>query len=389
MHRFLPSLRRVAHLFSVVAASLLACGVCRASEAPAEPPVIRGFMTARVGFPGVDFSPTYFAEVKSWGANAVRLQVSPDRYAEMRKAADIWEYWPDLLDQVEASVKNARDAGVMVVVDLHNPPLLGVDRRFFEAWNHPDFEKNFLRVWTDLATRLLPYRDAIWGYDILNEPINKDEKDGMFPPTQWPPVARHIIETIRAIDPDVWIVYEHGPWGHPSGFESLEPLPYPKIIYSVHVYRPDSFTHQGLRNVANTHISEAMEKVGVAYPGVADGVLWNRARMEEELAPVVDFQRKHRVPIFVGEFSVVRWAPEDSAVRWLTDVLDIFETHGWSWTYHAFREAQVWSLEHDGEFWMRGMPAPKRATEETARARVVKAALGKNTEQPAPKAKTP
>ena len=50
--------------------------------------------------------------------------------------------------------------------------------------------------------------------------------------------------------------------------------------------------------------------------------------------------------IYAGEFSAIRWAPAGSACRWLGDVIDIFEAHGWDWSYHAFREWDGWSVEH-------------------------------------------
>ena len=39
-------------------------------------------------------------------------------------------------------------------------------------------------------------------------------------------------------------------------------------------------------------------------------------------------------------------APGDSACRYLRDVIEIFEQHGWDWSYHAFREWNGWSVEH-------------------------------------------
>ena len=61
---------------------------------------------------------------------------------------------------------------------------------------------------------------------------------------------------------------------------------------------------------------------------------------------MVDFQRKYNVHIYIGEFSAIRWAPDNSAYRYLKDLIDIFEAHGWDWTYHAFREWDGWSVEH-------------------------------------------
>ncbi|MCK7482553.1 MAG: hypothetical protein M0C28_39625 [Candidatus Moduliflexus flocculans] len=32
--------------------------------------------------------------------------------------------------------------------------------------------------------------------------------------------------------------------------------------------------------------------------------------------------------------------------RYLKDLIEIFEAHGWDWSYHAFREWNGWSVEH-------------------------------------------
>ncbi len=40
---------------------------------------------------------------------------------------------------------------------------------------------------------------------------------------------------------------------------------------------------------------------------------------------------------------------DNSAYRYLRDVIDIFETHGWDWTYHAYREWDGWSVEHGSD----------------------------------------
>ena len=64
------------------------------------------------------------------------------------------------------------------------------------------------------------------------------------------------------------------------------------------------------------------------------------------MKPAIDFQKTYGVHLYVGEFSAIRWAPDDSACRYLKDLIEIFEAHGWDWTYHAFREWDGWSVEH-------------------------------------------
>ena len=65
--------------------------------------------------------------------------------------------------------------------------------------------------------------------------------------------------------------------------------------------------------------------------------------------PVRNWQRDCGVQIYIGEFSAIRWAPDNSAYRYLKDLIDIFEAHDWDWTYHAFREWSGWSVEHGSD----------------------------------------
>lgn len=53
----------------------------------------------------------------------------------------------------------------------------------------------------------------------------------------------------------------------------------------------------------------------------------------------------HNARIFLGEFSAVRWAP--GAADYLDGIISLAEEYGWDWTYHAFRESPVWSVEHE------------------------------------------
>lgn len=123
----------------------------------------------------------------------------------------------------------------------------------------------------------------------------------------------------------------------PETFAYLSPLAMDNIIYKVHMYAPHSFTHQRL----------AGEGPVVTYPGRIDGEMWDRERIRRELKPVIEFQKRHNCKIYVGEFSAIAWAP--GAEKYLNDCIEVFEELGWDWSYHAFREWNGWSLEHEGD----------------------------------------
>jgi hypothetical protein len=108
------------------------------------------------------------------------------------------------------------------------------------------------------------------------------------------------------------------------------------MVYSVHFYVPHEFTHQGVYGPTP----------GLTYPGRINGKLWDAAALRQVLQPVRDWQHDHGVQIYLGEFSAIRWAPDESAVRYLKDCIELFEEFDWDWSYHAFREWNGWSVEH-------------------------------------------
>ena len=221
---------------------------------------------------------------------------------------------------------------MQVCLDLHTPPG-GRDSsyncRLFQTANH---QKHFVEVWKKMARR---YKDkkAIVAFDLMNEPVCPDQPEPGC--AGWAELALRAGYAIRAIDPGRTLVFEPAPWANPSAFDKLKPLPLSNVIYSFHFYYPMEFTHQGIHGRPGD----------IVYPGVINGKEWNQEAMRKAIARVVAFQEKHKTPIYVGEFSAARWAPNGNL--WLRDALDIWEEMGWSWSYHAFREADVWSPEHD------------------------------------------
>lgn len=109
------------------------------------------------------------------------------------------------------------------------------------------------------------------------------------------------------------------------------------VIYQVHMYLPNRYTHQLLFPV----FGELLK-----YPGMIGKEKWDKKMIRKHLKPVRDFQLRHNARIYVGEFSAVAWAP--GAADYLRDCIEVFEEYGWDWTYHAFREDWGgWSVEHE------------------------------------------
>ena len=275
---------------------------------------------------------------QEWKANLIRWQFI--RYGEAAKIETFAEYdvWLEgELRKLEKALPLCETYGVRVALDLHSPPggkptvsgYVGSDGGLFTSRAAQD---KFVEIWQSMARR---FRDSrvIWGYDLANEPVEKEVAEDC---EDWQALATRTALAVRQIDLRHAIIIEPAPWGGPESLANLEPVPVPGVVYSVHVYVPHEFTHQGVHSGST----------GLKYPGEIAGKFWDKEQLRRVLQPVRDWQRDYGVQIYIGEFSAIRWAPDESAYRYLKDCIELFEENGWDWSYHAFREWSGWSVEH-------------------------------------------
>jgi len=216
----------------------------------------------------------------------------------------------------------------------------------------------FAEAWAQLA-RDLRDADAVAGFDLLNEP-NPPWPDGRITSSAaiWDTLAGRVVAAIRAEDAGVPIVLEGVAGGGPQGVPVLGAWRDAALVYSLHFYLPHEITHQGVSarwaKAVSYPTDDDTPLLGTpAYPGP-----WNRERLKRELAGAAVRGQRDGVPVHVGEFSCVRWAPGDSAARYVGDCLSLFAEFGWSWSYHEFRGWPGWDAETTGA----GLhPVPRRA----------------------------
>jgi hypothetical protein len=302
---------------------------------------------------------------QEWGANLVRWQLVRHATPGTRPPLETYDAWLETeLRKLDAALPWCARYGLYVVVDLHSPPGGRAIAGGYVAANDglfadPRAQAKLVEVWERIARR---YRGVptIWGFDLVNEPVEEYVAEGC---ADWPGLAERVGRAIRAVDPGRTLIVEPADWGGPSGFVDWVPLSLDRVVYSVHMYEPHRFTHQGVYG----------EDPPVPYPGEIQGERWDRARLERALQPVRQFQQTYGMHIYAGEFSAIRWAPEGSAHRYLRDVIGIFESWGWDWSYHAFREWHGWSVEHGED---RADTRP--AAQPTERQRLLQEWFGRN-----------
>ena len=268
------------------------------------------------------YAPGDFVALAVLGANLTRVLVPVRRCP----GCDYFEFPAVQAKYIEELLEAAERNGFRLIVALEPEP--AGDKA--EYWHNDRLKASIRDVWVQLAARFRSSA-AIAGYDLINEPVPTNARTPAEANRVWVPFAETLIRAIRSVDPDRAIVFEPAPWGFPAGFGSLQPLPFPNIVYSFHFYHPHQLTHQGIVGYP----------LGPSYPSRD----WHRARLSAELEPVRKFAARHGAAIYVGEFSCIRWAPGLSAARYVEDLVELFAAEGWSWTYHAWRTYHGWDAE--------------------------------------------
>jgi len=279
------------------------------------------------------------------GGNLLRVNMNTRPLMSKEPPFDILEESFKLLDNV---IQAAEKYGVAVVIDPHTTPgteMATTTRPTDRLWTEFHWHDHLVRLWDKIARRYKDRGKVIAGYDLLNEP-SLPNGGKRATPADWNLLVWKLVQTIRAIDATHPIVVEPPTIRTPEGktinrLEGMAYLRLPKdahLVVSPHMYEPHEFTHQGIQG----------RPAPVRYPGEIRGRRWDRSALEATLAPVVDFQKRSGLPIFMGEFSAPRWTGADGN-RYVRDVIEICEQHGWSWAYHSYREADVWDAEMDNE----------------------------------------
>ncbi len=223
----------------------------------------------------------------------------------------------------------------------------GVEER--KIWQDYKAQDTAISFWKQLA-KALKGHPTVAGYNIRNEPTPEfaaprlaDWYTGDY--ISWYKKAKNTpadinqfymkaVKAIREVDSETPIVLDTGFYATAWGFKVLEPVLDDKIIYSFHMYEPFSFNSQ-----YNKGKYKYPGKIPLGESENPPVLYWDKTQLEKYLEPVSEWQKTHNIPsnrILVGEFGVFR--TNAGAEQYLRDVIDIFNSKNWHWSFYSFRE---------------------------------------------------
>ena len=287
---------------------------------------------------------------QQYNGNAVRIFLNPYSI-ETEDQVSPQVAWNWALQYALDEMQELSHQGMMAILVLGNAPwdYNGVPSNSSNSnfWADPSNEQLLINCWNDIVQKFAPYRNYIYGYDILNEP--SDYSVTNLYASNWPTWSKAIVASIRQLDTVTPIIFEPTEYAAlPSAYNAAnmqnQIISDPKVIYSFHMYDPHPYTHQGLSTFNNAPVSLSWPDV-TSYPGVVGGVNWNNTQMGIDLQPVINFQNTYHVPIYVGEFGAARWAL--GASTYIRDAAAWFEKLGWSWSTISYMGWDGWDMEYE------------------------------------------
>ncbi|MDP8225072.1 MAG: cellulase family glycosylhydrolase [Candidatus Lernaella stagnicola] len=304
---------------------------------------------------------------EQWGFNFARYLIF---WARIEPEMGVYD--EDYLDEVEIRLDWAHEAGLKVVLDMHQDlwgPFVGsrqgegsdgapewatitdgwphipfdeifggwafnylspaINRAFDNFWaydRHPELQDHFAAMWAHVAERFGDH-PAVIGYDPLNESWQGTNmfRYQEFDQTLYSDFNERVINAIREVDADNWIFYEPCAFatnqGLPNHLRALsDPRPgEPRLAYFPHLY------------------SAFIDLLGGYRPEVDHTLtLWEAFRRAEG--------ERQRAPLFAGEWAMLSWFDEENRTQWNDEALRMFERVTAGWAYW-----DCGSLKHNSE----------------------------------------
>ena len=298
-----------------------------------------------------------FERLAEWGFDHVRLPMHDNMY--MHKEFEFDEANMSYMDDY---IYWANKYGLDAMIDAHDVPWYRYAKADTERWEEntllrdPESQEKYCEMWRLLTRRYKGTEDSV-AFELINEVVYDEVPNG------WNIVAHKAIKAIREKEKQRKIVYGSLFYNNTHKLKEIDVLKEDdNIIYNFHFYLPQLFTHQhALYSNQNKPYIKLFPEIQIDYPGYIPGVeeyIKAAPKYEDstsryinqyidknfmemvDLAPVIEFIKKHQKPVYCGEFGVIRYAPRQSKIKWLKDFISLMNKYNIGRAYWAYKNTQ-------------------------------------------------
>lgn len=282
-----------------------------------------------------------------WGFNYVRIPADY-RFWASDVTYEIEDETP--LELVDDYINQCQNRGLHMSLNLHRVPgycINGTNLERRNLWTDPVAQDAVCSMWAGLAER---YRDVPvtdLSFDLINEPPSVGQ--GGFTTEIYGTLIRRVVERIRAVTPERTVIIDGIDGGHTAVAELADAAD----VQSGRGYAPTALSHFGSDwwdTASGLEPDQAVrDRLGRArdewwlqsspdyptYPGEIDGRHWDKAALREAFAPW-DEVTAGGSEVHIGEMGCYRRVPNDTALAWMSDLLEVFAERRWGWALWNF-----------------------------------------------------
>ena len=263
-----------------------------------------------------------------FGFNFVRIPVD---YRFWMKDFDYCHPDESMFQYIDQYLEACQSRGIHMCLNLHRAPGYCTNRNDLERhnlWLDPIAQNAFISLWESFACRFEAVSSEFFSFDLVNEPPHPGEY-GMTRENH-AALIRRTVDAIRAIDPNRKIIID----GLAGGYLAMPELANLGVTHSARGYHPMPVTHHRATWWAG-HVHAPTPK----YPGLIwQGRIWNRAALRKCYKAWRDVE-KRGATIHIGELGCFKHTPNDIAIRWFTDLLDVLKEFRWGYALWNFQGA--------------------------------------------------
>jgi endoglucanase len=259
---------------------------------------------------GLTLQAEYFQLIKQAGFNSVRI---PVRWSAHAAARPPYTIEPEVLRRVDWAVDQALSRGLTAVLNVHH---------YEEMFREPDEQlPRLAALWKQIARHYRHRPDRLY-FELLNEP------HGALTDERWNRMIPQLLAAVRDSNPRRVVIVGPGSW---NGLKGLDKMGLPEedrlLIATFHYYSPMEFTHQGA-----SWVKGSRKWKGTTWTGTPKQL----EVLRQDLDRAAAWGKKHRRPLYLGEFGAYSEADLASRARWTRAVTREAERRGMSWAYWEF-----------------------------------------------------
>jgi len=237
-----------------------------------------------------------------------------------------------VFDNLDIYLNECQQRGLHMSLNIHRAPGYCINNNSIEKhnlWKDKEAQDAFAFLWKYFTERYKGVSPDDLSFDLLNEPPEIGEYG--FTRKRHERVMRRTIDAIRKIDPDRPLILN----GIGGGGIAIPELADAGVVHSGRGYAPYTISHYRAEwaITEKDYVWQMPE-----YPGMSDGDMWDKAALKEYYKPWREVEDKG-VSIHIGEFGCYDKTPNDVAIRWFTDLLDIFHEYKWGYALWNFKGA--------------------------------------------------